>query len=111
MLEDPARFLKALASTRHPDAGSMGVEEARCLKNLELIGNVSLGVARNLPVVAGSDTAQGARERLKPAWDLARRRWEELSKTAVAVFMTLAARPACDGGADRGHGEDGAHVG
>lgn len=111
MLEDPGRFLKALASTRYKDAGSMSVEEARCLKNLDLIGNVSLGVARNLPGVAGSDTAQGARERLKPAWDLARRRWDELSKTAAAVFMPLAARPASNGGADRRHGEEAAHVG
>lgn len=86
MLEDPARFLKALESTRHKDAGSMGDDEARCLKNLDLIGNISLGLARSLPVVAGSDTAQGARERLKPAWERMRRRWEELSKTAAAVF-------------------------
>jgi len=100
MLEDPARFLKALASARHEDAGSMGVDEVRCLKNLDLIGNVSLGLARSLPAVAGSDTALGARERLKPAWDLARRRWDELSKTAAAVFMASATRPASDGGAD-----------
>ncbi len=100
MLEDPARFLKALASTRHKDAGSMGEDEARCLKNLDLIGNVSLGLARSLPAVAGSDTALGARERIKPAWDLARRRWDELSKTAAAVFMASATRPASDGGAD-----------
>jgi hypothetical protein len=111
MLEDPARFLKALASTRRQDAGILGADEARCLKNLDLIGNVSLGLARNLPVVAGSDTAEGARERLKPAWELARRRWDELSKTAAAVFMTLAARPAFDGGADRGHGEEASHAG
>lgn len=100
MLEDPVLFLKALASARHEDAGSMGVDEVRCLKNLDLIGNVSLGLARSLPAVAGSDTALGARERLKPAWDLARRRWDELSKTAAAVFMASATRPASDGGAD-----------
>jgi ParB/RepB/Spo0J family partition protein len=111
MLEDPARFLKALVSTRRQDAGPLGVEEARCLKNLDLIGNVSLSLARNLPGVAGSDTGQGARERLKPAWERARRRWDELSKTAAAVFMTLTPRPAFHGGADRGHGEDPAHAG
>lgn len=111
MLEDPARFLKALASARHKDAGGMDVEEARCLKNLDLIGNVSLGLARSLPAVAGSDTALGARERLKPAWELARRRLDELSKTAAAVFMALATRPAFDIGADRRSGEAAAHVG
>jgi ParB family transcriptional regulator, chromosome partitioning protein len=101
MLEDPARFLKALESTRYKDAGSQGPEELRCLKSLELIGNVSLGLARSLPAVAGSDTATAARERLQPAWDLARRRWAELLKTAAAVFVVCAARPAADGGADR----------
>jgi hypothetical protein len=110
MLEDPARFLKALESTRHKDAGSLSAEEMRCLKNLELIGNVSLGLARSLPAVAGSDTAQGARERLKPAWERARRRWEELSKTAAAVFVASATTPMSAGGADGRKEEDMAHA-
>lgn len=105
MLEDPARFLKALESTRHKDAGSLSVEELRCLKNLELIGNVSLGLARSMPAVAGNDTAQGARERLKPAWERARRRWDELSKTAALVFPASAATKSA-GGADRRKEED-----
>ena len=111
MLEDPARFLKALESTRHKDAGSLSSEEMRCLKNLELIGNVSLGLARSLPAAVGSDTATAARERLKPAWERTRRRWDELSKTAAAVFVASAARPVSDGGADRRNGEVAAHVG
>ncbi len=110
MLEDPARFLKALESTRHKDAGSLSAEEMRCLKNLELIGNVSLGLARSLPAVAGSDTAQGARERLKPSWERARRRWDELSKTAALVFLASAAKPVSAGGADRRKEEDMAHA-
>lgn len=111
MLEDPARFLKALESTQHKDAGSLGAEEMSCLKNLELLGNVSLGVARSLPAVVGSDTATAARERLEPAWERTRRRWDELSKTAAAVFMAKASRPALDGGADIGDVEAAAHVG
>lgn len=110
MLEDPARFLKALASTQHKDAGSLSAEEMRCLKNLELIGNVALGLARSLPAVAGSDTAQGARERLKPVWERARRRWDELSKTAAAVFVASAAKPVSAGGADGRKEEDMAHA-
>ena len=110
MLEDPARFLKALESTRHKDAGSLSAEELRCLKNLELIGNVSLGLARSLPAVAGSDTAQGARERLKPAWERARRRWDELSKTAVLVFPASAAKPVSAGGAEDRKEEGMAHA-
>lgn len=111
MLEDPARFLKALESTRHKDAGSLSAEEMRCLKNLELIGNVSLGLARSLPAVVGNDTATAARERLQPAWERARRRWDELSKTAAAVFAVMGARPVLGGGADRRNEEVAAHVG
>lgn len=110
MLEDPARFLKALESTQHKDAGSLGAEEMRCLKNLELIGNVSLGLARSLPAAAGSDTATAARELLQPAWERTRRRWDELSKTAASVFMATARR-ASDGGADRRKEEGVAHAG
>ena len=112
MLEDPARFLKALESTRHKDAGSLSAEELRCLKNLELIGNVSLGLARSLPAVAGSDTAQGARERLKPAWERTRRRWDELSKTAAAVFLaSVVAKSVSVGEADRRKEEVAGHAG
>lgn len=99
MLEDPARFLKALEATRQVDTGN--AEELRCLKNLELIGNVSLGLARSLPAAAGNDTATAARERLRPAWERARRRWNELSKTAALVFMAPAARPMSDGREER----------
>jgi len=111
ILGDPALFLKALESTRQKDAGGMGEDVARCLKNLDLIGNISLGLARSLPAVAGSDTAQGAREWLKPAWERARRRWDELSKTGAAVFVASAARSVSDGEADRRSGEVPAHVG
>ena len=111
MLEDPARVLKALESTRHKDAGNLGLEELRCLKNLELIGNISLGLARSLPAAVSSETATGARERLEPAWERARRRWEELSKTAAAVLMTPVRSPVPNGGADFGNSEAAAHVG
>lgn len=86
MLEDPALFLKAVEASKHKDGGAMGLEEARCLKNLELIGSVSLGLARNLPTALAGETATAARERLRPAWERARRRWTELVKTASAVF-------------------------
>jgi hypothetical protein len=86
MLEDPARFLKAWEATQGSVLGALSAEEGRCVKNLEMIGNISLGVARRLPGVAGSDTATAARERLVPVWARVRRRWEELSKTAEVVL-------------------------
>lgn len=85
MLEDPQRFLKAQEAARGL-LGALSAEEGRCLKNLELIGNISLGLARSLPAVAGSDTARAARERLVPVWARVRRRWEELSKTVEVVL-------------------------
>jgi len=111
ILEDPALFLKALESTRHEDGGSLGIEELRCLKNLGLIGNIALGLARNLPAAVSSDTATAARERLLPAWERTRRRWDELSKTAAAVFMTAAAKPVFAGKEDRRKEEEVAHAG
>lgn len=90
MLEDPARFLKVLAATKHGTAGNLGPAAGRCLKNLELIGNVSLGMARSLPAAAGYDAGAGTRERLRTAWERARERWRLLEKTAAAVFKISA---------------------
>jgi hypothetical protein len=84
MLEDPVRFLKALEAAKSKDGASS--EEGRCLKNLEIVGNISLSLARSLPTLIASDTATSARERLQPAWQRARRRWSELDKTAAVVF-------------------------
>ncbi len=86
MLEDPARFLKVLAATKHGGVGSLGPAADRCLKNLELIGNVSLGMARSLPASAGYDAGAGTRERLRVAWLRTQERWRVFEKTASAVF-------------------------
>ena len=90
MLEDPARFLKVLEATKPGNAGNLGPAAGRCLKNLELIGNVSLGIARSLPAAAGYDASAGTRERLRAAWERARERWRLLEKTAAAVFEVRA---------------------
>lgn len=111
ILEDPAKFLKVLEATRYGNAGSVGGDEARCLKNLDLIGNISLGLARSLPAAVSSDTATAARERLQPVWERTRRRWDELSRTATAVFMAPAMRPVSEGGVGIRKGEAAAHVG
>lgn len=86
MLEDPARFLKALEAARHTAVGSAGSVEDRCRKNLELIGNVSLAVTRSLPQAAGYDAGEGCRGRLQAAWENVRDRLALLEKTAAAVF-------------------------
>lgn len=87
IVEEPALFLKARAAAKEAlvEAG-LDENQKRCVKNLELIGNVSLGLARSLPAAVSSDTTTAARERLQTAWERARRRWDELSKTATMVF-------------------------
>ena len=100
MLEDPARFLKALEASRQKGSGLAGPAESRCLKSLELIGNISLGLARSLPEAAGNDTQEGARQRLRPAWQRVCERFRLLEKTAAAVFAAAA-----------GAGREAAHAG
>ena len=90
MLEDPARFLKVLEAAKLGNAGGLGPAAGRCLKNLELIGSVSLCMARSLPAAAGYDAGEGTRERLRTAWERAREHWRLLEKTAAAVFEVRA---------------------
>ena len=87
MVEEPARFLAALKEARK---GAMDPKlseaEDRCVKNLELIGNVALGLVRWLPETCTYDTEAEIRATLNRAW---RRCWERfgmLAKTAEAVF-------------------------
>jgi len=84
MLEDPTRFLKALESTA--PVGDLGREEARCFKDLELIGHISMGLSGRLVGAMGRETSTAARDQFRPAWELARGRWEALSKTVAAVL-------------------------
>ena len=84
VVADPVRFLKAAeAARRAAGLGGTGAE-ARCAKNLELLGNIARGTTRGVVEAAGSDEA--ARERLLPVWRRSRRRLERLSKTGAAVF-------------------------
>jgi len=84
MLEDPTRFLKALESIA--STGDLGREEARCLKDIELIGRVSMGLSGRLTGALGRETSMEAREQFRPAWARARGQWEALSKTVAAVL-------------------------
>jgi ParB/RepB/Spo0J family partition protein len=90
MLEDPGRFLKAREAAKEIEAASLDPEAGRCLKNLELIGNVSLGLARSLAQAVGYDAPEQTRERLKRAWAQTRERWGVLEKTAASVFEVQA---------------------
>ena len=90
IVEDPARFLKALEAAGQKDAVAIGSMEDRCLKNLELVGGVALGLARSLPQAVGYDLPDGSRERLRTAWRRVQERLGLLEKTAAAVFAIRA---------------------
>ena len=87
MVEEPARFLAALKEARK---GAMDPRlseaENRCMKNLELIGNVALSLARRLPETLTYDTEAEIRATLKRAWGRCWERLGMLAKTAEAVF-------------------------
>ncbi|MEK7875344.1 MAG: hypothetical protein AAB325_04090, partial [Pseudomonadota bacterium] len=84
--EDPERFLKAFeAAGKGPQNPALSEAENRVFKQLELIGNVALGLARNLPAVLGYDAGPAARGALWPAWERACKRWALLAETAAAM--------------------------
>ena len=84
IVEDPALFLRAKAAAGHGDA-ELGEAESRCVKNMELVGRVSLGLARGLPEVLGCDVGVLAHERLVGAWRRCREHFEVLVKTAEGL--------------------------
>lgn len=83
MLADPSRFLKAVSAAK---VRGLDREEDRCWKNLELIGRVSLVLARDLTTVLTGDTQSEARSRLWPVWQASERRWTQLAQTARTVW-------------------------
>jgi hypothetical protein len=87
MVQEPARFLAAL---REAQKGAMDLKlseaENRCVKNLELIGNVALWLVRQLPQTCTYDTQAEIRETIKTAWGRCSERLGMLTKTAEAVF-------------------------
>lgn len=87
IVEEPALFLKARAAAKAERAeAGLDEKQQRCVNNLELVGNVSLGLARSLPEALNYDTAGPARSRLERAWGGARERFELLAKSAAALL-------------------------
>jgi ParB/RepB/Spo0J family partition protein len=86
IVDDPERFLKALeAAGKGPQDPALSEAENRVLKQLELIGNVALGLARNLPAVLGYDAGPVARGALWSAWEKTCKRWALFAETAEAI--------------------------
>ena len=87
IVEDPALFLKARAAAKEArvEAG-LDEKQQRCVKNLELVGNVSLGLMRSLPEAFNYDTPKVARERIQRAWTACRERFELLAKSVAGLL-------------------------
>ncbi len=87
IVEEPARFLAAL---KEAQKGALDLKlseaENRCVKNLELIGKVALGLVRQLPETCTYDTQAEIRQTIERAWRSCWERLEMLAKTAAAVF-------------------------
>jgi len=78
-------FLKASAAVGRD--GALSEKGNRCLKSIELIGNVSLGLTRSLPETLHCEGTEAEKERLGVAWAVSRERFSQLSKTALAVGL------------------------
>jgi ParB-like chromosome segregation protein Spo0J len=107
ILEDPARFLKALeAASKGTQDPALSEAENRALKQLELVGNVALGLTRCLPQVLGYDADAACGGKLWPAWARAAKRLALLDETVAAL------RAARDKNKEAGYAQSGdAHGG
>jgi hypothetical protein len=85
ILEDPARFLKALEASGKGLEPGLSEAENRAFKQMELIGNVALGLARGLPQVLGYDAGEAARAALWSAWARAAKRMDLLEEAVAAL--------------------------
>lgn len=85
ILDNPAQFLKALEAAGSRLEPELNEAENRALKQLELIGNVALGLTRGLPQVLGYDAGAAARAKLWPAWERAAKRLDFLEEAAAAL--------------------------
>ena len=90
IIEDPLRFLRARQEVSR-DLNLTALEN-RCLSNLGLIGNVSLGLVKSLPEAINYDTAPTAKIRLHRQWQNTLERMRLLEKTSEALFVQNSAQ-------------------
>ena len=102
IIEAPALFLKARAAAKEARAeAGLDEKQQRCVKNLELVGHVSLGLLRSLPEALNYDTPEAARCRMVRAWSACRERFELLAKSVVRLLS----EEGCDAGERTAHGD------
>lgn len=85
IVADPAMFLKARAAAGRD--GALSEKGNHCLKSIELIGNISLGLAHRLPETLHCEGTESEKERLGAAWVVSLKRFAQLSKTVAALGL------------------------
>ncbi|MFH1185977.1 MAG: ParB N-terminal domain-containing protein [Chloroflexota bacterium] len=85
IVDDPVLYLKARAAAEAD--GSLSEPQNRCLKSLELVSNVSLGLTRGLPGALSHDGEDAGRMKLGAAWRRCVDRFALLSKTAESLKL------------------------
>lgn len=87
IVESPLLFLKARSAAKEGrlDA-ALDEKQQRFLKNMELMGNISLGLARSLPETLNYDTPESARERIRRAWAGCRERFKLLAENVEGLL-------------------------
>jgi len=87
IVEDPRLYLRVRSAAEQgrldPD---LNEAEQRCRRNLDLVGGVSLGLARDLPRIISEGGLDAGKGKLKAAWERAEERFGMLAKTAASTF-------------------------
>lgn len=96
IVENPALYLKASAAASRDAV--LSEKGARCLKNITLIGQISLGLARNLAEAINSEGQTAEQARLGAAWKVCRARFNDLARTAAAIWEAGDAERSDKGG-------------
>jgi ParB/RepB/Spo0J family partition protein len=87
IVENPTLFLKArLAAKEGRLEAALDEKRQRFLKNLELVGNVSLGLTRSLAEALNYDTPEAARLRIKRVWAGCRERFKLLAENVEGLL-------------------------
>jgi hypothetical protein len=93
IIANPILFLKAQEqAAQGAQDHNLTALENRCLNNLKIIGNISLGLARSLPEAISCDTVEAAKGRFHRQWEHTLERVRLLEKTADALFVQNSAQ-------------------
>jgi ParB/RepB/Spo0J family partition protein len=93
IVEDPERFLKVWEAARKGARDpALSDRENWTLNRLNMLGNVALGLTRDISLVLGDDTGEAARATLWSAWRRTVKRWGLLAEAVGTMEAAEAKR-------------------